>query len=227
MSVLKVSGKRLPAEVRREQVLEVAADVFARKGYRVASVTDIVDGAGIGRGTFYLYFDSKKEVFLELIERYFSDFALILEENHKRLENAIGTNSDVIGVWRENMIRVLKYHRENPDITSVVYRDAFGADEDFSMRVGELTRVARKQLLQELSLLQRHGLIRPCNLNVVVSIVMGATVYVVVEHVVMGSRRRIEELASEMMEYHIRALVQPGLDYRRIVAVKGKEKGGQ
>jgi AcrR family transcriptional regulator len=226
MSVLKVSRKRLPAEERREQVLKVAAEVFAKRGYRVASVADIVDGAGIGRGTFYLYFDSKKEVFLELIERYFADFARMLGENHKRLEEAIKKNEDVISVWRDNLVRILAYHRENPDTTSIVYRDAVGSDEDFSARVDELSHIARRQLLEELSLFQRHGLIRPCNLNVVTSIVLGATVYVIMEHVVMGSRRRIEELAGEMIEYHIRALVQPGSGFGQIEAGKKKGKGG-
>lgn len=226
MSVLKTVRKRMPAEERREQVLEVAAGVFARKGYRVASVTDIVDGAGIGRGTFYLYFDSKKEVFLELIERYFSDFAIMLVENHKRLEEAINDNVDVVPVWRENIIRILKYHRENPDITSVVYRDALGCDEDFSERVNELSGLAGKHLLEEFSLLQRHGLIRPCDLNVVSSIAMGATVYVIMEHVVMAGRRRIEELADEMIEYHTRALAKRGSRIGEIEAVKRKGKGG-
>ena len=231
MSVMKTVRKRLPAEERREQVLEVAADVFSKKGYRVASVTDIVDGAGIGRGTFYLYFDSKKEVFLELIERYFSDFALILVENHKRLEEAINKNVDVIPVWRENMIRILKYHRENPDITSVVYRDALGCDEDFSERVNELSGLAGKHLLEEFSLLQRHGLIRSCDLNVVSSIAMGATVYVIMEYVVKGSRRRIGELADEMIEYHVRALTRAGADVdegkRGNVSAKAKTKKGR
>ena len=219
----------MPAEERREQVLKVAGEVFASKGYRVAAVTDIVEGAGIGRGTFYLYFKSKKEVFLELIERYFSDFARMLGENHGRLEEAVRNNSDVIGVWRENMIRILKYHRENPDLTSLVYRDALGVDEDFSARVDELSRVARKQLLEEFSLLQRHGLIRPCDLNMVTSIVMGATVYAIMEHVVMKSRRSIEELAGEMLEYHVRALSPAGaageMRLRDVSSAKQKSRG--
>ena len=157
-----------------------------------------------------------------MIERYFSDFARMLIDNHKRLEEAINKNVDVIPVWRENTIRILKYHLENPDITSVVYRDALGTDEDFSARVDELSRIAREQLVEEFSLLQRHGLIRPCNLDVVASTVMGASVHVIMEHVVKGSRRNIEELASEMIEYHVRALAQPGSGIRQIEAVKGK-----
>jgi AcrR family transcriptional regulator len=103
MSVPKTVRKRFPASQRRGQVLEVAAEVFANKGYRMASVTDIVEGAGIGRGTFYLYFNSKKDVFLELTEGYFSGFAHMLSENQKRLEEATRKGVHFIPVWRDNM----------------------------------------------------------------------------------------------------------------------------
>jgi AcrR family transcriptional regulator len=50
-------------EARRAQILESALTVFATKGYHETSVTDLVDAAGVARGTFYLYFDSKEAIF--------------------------------------------------------------------------------------------------------------------------------------------------------------------
>ncbi len=55
---------------RRESIMEVAAGVFARKGYHQATVADIIEGASIARGTFYLYFKSKQEVFERLLDRF-------------------------------------------------------------------------------------------------------------------------------------------------------------
>ena len=55
-------------ENRRAEILRGALDVFGHKGYHQASVADIIEAAGIARGTFYLYFDSKSAVFLELLE---------------------------------------------------------------------------------------------------------------------------------------------------------------
>lgn len=213
--------QRLQPEARREQVLAVAAGVFAEKGYRSALITDIVEGAGIGRGTFYLYFDSKKDVFLELIEGYFEGFAALLKQNHIRLETAVRDGGDAIATWRENMVRIFAYHRDNPEVTSVVYRDGLGMDEDFAERVDELSSLARMHFHEQFRLLGKYGLIRPVDLDVVASIVMGSAVYVIMEHLVKDSRRSVEQLADEMMQYHIRALMPdaiPSLDELRAAA---------
>lgn len=45
--------------VRRGELIEAAASVFARKGVAAASVDDIVRAAGVAKGTFYLYFATK------------------------------------------------------------------------------------------------------------------------------------------------------------------------
>lgn len=52
----------------RAAILEAAEQVFAELGYSDASIVRITERAGVGQGTFYLYFSSKLEVFEELVE---------------------------------------------------------------------------------------------------------------------------------------------------------------
>ncbi len=52
----------------RAKLLEAAEAVFAKYGYTAASVVRITEHAGVGQGTFYLYFSSKLEIFEELVE---------------------------------------------------------------------------------------------------------------------------------------------------------------
>jgi AcrR family transcriptional regulator len=54
---------------RRESILRAAVGVFRREGYAGASVRAITEAAGCATGTFYLYFPSKDDCFLALIER--------------------------------------------------------------------------------------------------------------------------------------------------------------
>ena len=54
-------------EARREQLVKSAASVFMQQGVAAASVDDIVRAAGVAKGTFYLYFRGKKEIFDELV----------------------------------------------------------------------------------------------------------------------------------------------------------------
>ena len=56
-------------QARRAQVLRHAKRIFARKGYHRTNVADIIARARIARGTFYLYFQNKKDLFEELLEQ--------------------------------------------------------------------------------------------------------------------------------------------------------------
>jgi AcrR family transcriptional regulator len=51
----------------RQKLLEAAEQVFADVGYHDASIVKITEVAGVAQGTFYLYFESKKQVFDELV----------------------------------------------------------------------------------------------------------------------------------------------------------------
>ena len=62
MKQLTARGERT-----RRKLLEAAEQVFAELGYHDASIVKITEAAGVGQGTFYLYFASKKEIFDELV----------------------------------------------------------------------------------------------------------------------------------------------------------------
>ena len=51
----------------RQRLLEAAEEVFGDLGYVDASIVKITEAAGVGQGTFYLYFASKQEIFDELV----------------------------------------------------------------------------------------------------------------------------------------------------------------
>ena len=58
---------------RRERLLEYATQQFAEKGFHPTSVSDIVDGVGVGKGVFYWYFESKDELLIEILREALRD----------------------------------------------------------------------------------------------------------------------------------------------------------
>lgn len=52
----------------RQRILSAAEVIFARNGFHEASVTRITEQAGVGQGTFYLYFATKLDLFEQLVE---------------------------------------------------------------------------------------------------------------------------------------------------------------
>ncbi|HIY66072.1 MAG TPA: TetR/AcrR family transcriptional regulator [Candidatus Agrococcus pullicola] len=55
-------------ELTKTKILTAAEEVFAELGYQLASITKITQRAGVGQGTFYLYFTSKLDVFEQLVD---------------------------------------------------------------------------------------------------------------------------------------------------------------
>ena len=55
---------------RRNEILDIAQEIFIRKGYEKTSVSDVVKAVGIAQGTFYYYFKSKEELLTAILERY-------------------------------------------------------------------------------------------------------------------------------------------------------------
>ena len=68
----------------RQALLDAAREVFVRRGYSAASVEEIAETAGYTRGAFYSNFDSKGELFVELLEQ--SGFERYREMARSRLE---------------------------------------------------------------------------------------------------------------------------------------------
>jgi len=107
----KETFKNLPEE-KRQLIEKVAIREFGTFGYDKASVNRIVDNCQIAKGSFYQYFDDKKDLFLYLIARV----------NEKKLESVSPVfqnpqKYDFFTLIRELFISGLKFAADNPEIT--------------------------------------------------------------------------------------------------------------
>lgn len=63
-------GKReLQKEARRIAIIDAALEEFTAQGFTATKLDDVAERAGIGKGTIYLYFDSKEILFEEVVRR--------------------------------------------------------------------------------------------------------------------------------------------------------------
>jgi AcrR family transcriptional regulator len=88
---------------RRDELLTVAADLFATKGYRNTTVRDIADAAGILSGSLYHHFESKEQLVDEILRSFqddlFGQYDDILASDAPpvtKLEQAIRVSFDAI-----------------------------------------------------------------------------------------------------------------------------------
>ena len=104
--------RRAAAAQRRDAILEAARTVFARQGYANTVVDDIAVQAGIGKGTLYLYFPSKEQIYL----------AALLEEA-RRLDADSRTAMSAAANWRDKLRAFvemrLRYFDEHTDFMRI------------------------------------------------------------------------------------------------------------
>jgi len=87
---------RIPKQTRgiesKEKIIKAATKLFTEKGYYQTNALQIAAAANVATGTFYSYFNNKKEVFAEIIERIFQNISdkVLLKfevENNTSLSN--------------------------------------------------------------------------------------------------------------------------------------------
>lgn len=119
-------------EQRRTQILRIAAEVFAEKGYHDAKIDDIVARAKVARGTFYLYFEDKRGIFEELV----GAFVRQLAETIEPIETVPDADpARVMGELRTNLVRLVERFAAEPAMTKVLFSAAVGLDADFDRRL--------------------------------------------------------------------------------------------
>lgn len=63
----------------RQAILDNARTIFARKGYRGASVTDLTAGLAVTRANFYYYFTDKEQLFIELGTATYHEILVVID----------------------------------------------------------------------------------------------------------------------------------------------------
>lgn len=195
--------KRLTKQARREQILEAALNVFERGGYHSTHVDDVIREASIARGTFYLHFRSKHEVFAALIERMFSIF---LEVRPTSSEPDVTGPRAAEAILRASYRTVFETLREHRRLARLLFEEAVGLDKGFSDVLGAHYRAWHGRVRATLEKFRDHGAARKdLDVEVTAEMVLGI----------------VERLARRFL------FTDRGLDINRLVnAVVALEMGG-
>jgi AcrR family transcriptional regulator len=116
MPVLGRTKKEVIQEFRTAEILEAARRVFARAGYAETTVEQIAEEAGVAKGTVYLYFSSKQEVFRAALRKG-------LDELHEVALLEIAAEHTTAARLRAFIGARLRYCSENRDFFRIYYTE--------------------------------------------------------------------------------------------------------
>src|SRR5690606_36405280 len=124
---------------KKQQIINAAHRLFIQKGYNASSIQDILDEAGISKGTFYNYFTSKSECLIALMESISEDIRTA------RIAAALGESpSDMDLFARQLAIRIRMNHEKN---LFSLYESIFYSQDEELKAFGKNQYIAELQWL--------------------------------------------------------------------------------
>lgn len=139
---------------RREQILDAAIVAFSQKGFRTASVSEIARQAGIAKGTIYLYFSSKEDIFSAILdERSFAgQLTNLLEDLQIPVDQVLTRVAEQYYQYMEQYLPVLRLAIAEacrfPNHVSKVYQEII--QRGVEMLANYLTRLSQKGAIRVL-----------------------------------------------------------------------------
>lgn len=155
-------------EKRKRMVLHCAKEVFSQKGYHQTSISDIIQRAGIARGTFYLYFQNKKDVFDSILDLLLEELGRLI----KRIELGPGSPPPLEQL-RNILSSAIKLALEDRGLTQILLRRAVGLDSEFDSKLCEFYDALLAKIESALQHGMKSGLVRQCDTKVTVHCILG------------------------------------------------------
>ncbi|EJJ1712276.1 TetR/AcrR family transcriptional regulator [Listeria monocytogenes] len=109
---------------KKQRIIKSAKEVFQKQGYLKTSVQDMVDAAGISKGTFYNYFTSKEELAIVIFKQEYSVL-------HQRLEYTMAQDGAKKDNFTECLKIIIHFYTENGEILNITFSQTM-IDDNFN-----------------------------------------------------------------------------------------------
>jgi AcrR family transcriptional regulator len=141
---------------RRQSLIEAARDQFADKGYHATTVDDITRTAGVAKGTFYLYFSEKREVYYEVIR----SFMELVKDIGSSVSDEPDSPLDFFERVEAAAERLMAIYLENSKLARLAYRESMGMDSKLEEMIRNFYREIAEVEARNIQVGMQLGIIR-------------------------------------------------------------------
>jgi AcrR family transcriptional regulator len=198
---------RRAREKRRSELLEAATSVFARKGYWAASITDIIDAAGVARGSFYRYFRSKQKIFVAIVDQ-FREAEMSLVQKLDELSTSPQTVDFQTRV-RTGILSWLEFYHRNLNAAKIVVQDANMIDPSAARKREDLRRAVRAAIVRMIVRRQEAGLYqRRISPGLTAHFLLGMFDEIAANYLDKAKKADLPSLADQFVDFELNGLLR-------------------
>ncbi len=160
---------RLHAEARREQLIDVAIDLFSRRGFKGTTTKEIASAAGVTEAIIFRHFATKEQLYTAILERRQKSGK---EVWLKALQDRMEANDDE-GIFREILTKIVCIFREDAKFERVMLYAALEGHEIAAMYHKQFALQIIEILREYIARRQREGGLREMNPSAVIFALAG------------------------------------------------------
>jgi len=155
----KTNGKvkRRDGLKRQSEILAVALKLFSEKGYTATSIDDIIETAGIARGTFYLHFTGKSDLLGMIVDSYLTQMYEIV----KKLDISMNKPMDEIKRFYREAIRIYIAIPDIKHFMKVILMEVMGTEKEILDKVNAFYRISIQISARYIAQAQKEGKVIP------------------------------------------------------------------
>lgn len=193
------TSDKLPKTARgrrtREKLLQAAEIEFGERGFHEAAISGITARAGVALGTFYVYFDSKEEVFRALV-------AYMGQLTRAFVAERVAAAPDRLTAERQGLEAFIQFVREHQNLYNIVSEAQFVAEDAFR----DYYRVFARGYREHLEKAQARGEICEGDCDVRAWALIGMNVFLGMRFAAWNSDKSPAEVAAAVSELINRGL---------------------
>jgi AcrR family transcriptional regulator len=132
--------KEREREFKRQEILDAAIHIFAKKGFKATTLDEIAEKAEFGKGTLYNYFSSKEDIYKGIISS-------TLAENKKNFLEAEKTSDTLYDFILETTKRQISFCLNNKDAFLLLVFTKMHHAKSISLEVSKLMQDNEKEMI--------------------------------------------------------------------------------
>jgi len=175
--------------VRRESIIQAAIEVFSKKGFQAAGISEIAQRAGVADGTIYQYFKNKEDLFFSIPIEKTNEFRSKVELHLKGISGAL--NKIRKFVWY-----FLYFFKTNPEYGRLLMLEMRVNKSFVKTETYDFLKQSVSSVLEIIEEGQKEGVIRKdVDIYLLRHLILG-----ILEHMV--TRWLLKETKYDLLEHH-------------------------
>ena len=202
----------MPADRRREQILQTAVNLFSQRGFKGTTTKEIAKAAGVSEAIIFRHFSTKDELYGAILHSKSCEDGLhrFPWEGNEVLQEAI-RNRDDFGVFYNLALNAMNNHQKDVEFMRLLFYSALEEHELADRFFGEFVSHVYGFIGEYVRERQEEGAMRDIEPRVVVRAFLGMLIHHSLNNILWDKNRRLLDISNEEAAKNFAGIVLRGV----------------